>query len=114
MSEKNETLFACDMTTISTDQRGGHLATIESLFRSVSQVEQLTNGYSFRLPNNAESLRKAAEFIALEKLCCPFFGFTLEVEKEGGAVWLSLTGSEGVKPFILAEIGNFLTPITGS
>jgi hypothetical protein len=41
-------------------------------------------------------------------LCCPFFGFALEMEPEGGAVWLSLTGREGVKPFIIAEIGNYL------
>jgi hypothetical protein len=37
-----------------------------------------------------------------------FFDFSLEVEREGGAVWLSLTGREGVKPFIMAEIGEHL------
>ncbi|MGI9167336.1 MAG: hypothetical protein ACR2G5_13325 [Pyrinomonadaceae bacterium] len=54
-------------------------------------------------------LVRTAEFIALERLCCPFFGFAVEVEREGGAVWLILTGREGVKPFIIAEIGDHLT-----
>jgi len=106
---KQETPFACDMTAIAPDQRGAHLATIESLFHSVAEVVEVANGYRFRLPNDAEVLQRAVHFIALERLCCPFFGFSLEVEPEGGALWLSLTGREGVKPFILAEIGGPLT-----
>ena len=53
--------------------------------------------------------RRAIEFIALERLCCPFFGFGLGIEREGGAAWLTLTGREGVKPFIMAEIGGHLS-----
>jgi len=36
-------------------------------------------------------------FITLERLCCPFFGFALDVEPEG------------VKSFIGAEIGDHLS-----
>lgn len=107
MAEK-ESPFACDMTAIVPEQRGAHLSTIESLFRSVEQISELPNGYNFRLPNNSETLRRAAEFIALERLCCPFFAFGLDVESEAGAVHLSLTGREGVKPFIMSEISEHL------
>jgi hypothetical protein len=51
---------------------------------------------------------KVAEFIANERLCCPFFGFTVEVEPQGGALWLHLTGRDGVKSFIQAEVGAAL------
>jgi hypothetical protein len=107
MSEK-ESPFACDMTAIAADQRDAHLGTINKLFQAVQSMRELPNGYSFRLPNESYVLLTAAEFIALERRCCPFFGFSLEIEREGGAVWLSLTGREGVKPFILAEIGGQL------
>lgn len=100
--------FACDMTAIPADQRESHLATTTKLFRLVETVQELPNGYSFRLPNASAILLTAAQFIALERLCCPFFGFGLEIEREGGGVWLSLTGREGVKPFILAEIADHL------
>ena len=96
------------MTAIAADQRDAHLAAITKLFQAVESMRELPNGYSFRLPNESHVLLTAAEFIALERLCCPFFGFGLEIEREGGAVWLSLTGREGVKPFILAEIGDHL------
>jgi hypothetical protein len=105
---ERESSFACDMTAIEPEQRSAHLATIEKLFGAVESLRELPNGYSFRLPNESEVLLAAAEFISLERLCCPFFGFGLEVEQEGGAIWLSLTGGEGVKPFILAEIGDHL------
>ena len=68
----------------------------------------MANGYSFQLPNESDVLLTAAHFIALEQLCCPFFGFGIDVEREGGAVFLTLTGREGVKPFIIAEIGEHL------
>ena len=107
MTEK-QSPFACDMTAIAADQRDAHLATINELFRSVQSVRELPNGYRVRLPNESDVLLTAAKFLAFERLCCPFFDFSLEIEREGGAVWLSLTGREGVKPFIMAEIGHHL------
>jgi hypothetical protein len=107
MTEK-ESPFACDMSAIAAAQRDAHLGIIEKLFRAAENVHELPNGYSFRLPNKSDVLLTAAQFIALERLCCPFFCFRLEIEREGGAVWLSLTGRDGVKPFILAEIADHL------
>src|SRR5438034_1441692 len=51
------------------------------------------------------SLVRVAEFIELERRCCPFFRFELEVQDEGRAAWLRLTGRMGVKQFIAAELG---------
>jgi len=107
MTEK-ESPFACDMNAIAADQRNAHLATIDQVFRSVETIREIPNGDAFQLPNRSEMLVTVAEFIALERLCCPFFGFGVEVVREGGPVLLSLTGREGVKPFILAEIGDHL------
>ena len=100
--------FACDMSAIEAGRRGKHRATMDELFHAVGDIRELPDGYAFRLPNESDVLHQAAEFITLERLCCPFFRFTLEVEPEGGAFWLSLTGREGVKPFIRAEIGDHL------
>jgi hypothetical protein len=105
---ERESPFACVMDAIEPSKRQQHLATAKFVFAAVTEVRELPNGYAFHLPNESEMLRKVGEFIALEQLCCPFFGFTLEVERESGAVWLQLTGREGVKPFIQAEIGEFM------
>jgi len=104
----NEAPFACDMTAIAPEQRGAHLAAIQKLFQSVTAIQELPNGYAFQLPNESDLLRLAGEFVTLERLCCPFFGFSIEVGSEDGGVCLKLTGREGIKPFIMAEIGEHL------
>ena len=103
-----ESPFACDMTAIAPEQRGAHIATIEKLFRSVQSSRELPDGYAFELSNESDVLLIAVEFIVNERLCCPFFDFALEIEREGGSVSLSLRGRDGVKPFIMAEIGEYL------
>ncbi len=105
-----ESPFACDMSAIPLAERGAHLAAIEEVFGAVREIREISDGYSFRLESEATWLRKAADVIAKERLCCPFFGFTLRVEPERGALWLSLTGREGIKPFIRAEIGHAVNP----
>lgn len=105
---ENQSPFFCDMTAIAPTQRKQHVATAIAVFRAVQEIHELPNGYAFRLPNDATFLLKTAEFLMREKLCCPFFGFSVEVEPEGGPLWLRLTGGDGIKPFIRAEIGEAL------
>ena len=104
----SESPFVCDMTALEPAQREWHGVTSGQLFQAVQEVRVLPEGYAFRLPNDSATLLKAAEFVAGERLCCPFFGFALELEPEGGTLWLRLTGRDGVKPFIQAEVGEYL------
>lgn len=105
MVTPNQTLIdelpiACDLTAIPAAQREHHNIIAEQIFASVLETRELPGGYGFRLPEEPDTLLKAAEFVNLERLCCPFFNFALEVEPNGGPLWLKLTGGEGVKPFI--------------
>lgn len=103
-----ESPIACDMSAIAPGLRAQHMATGGHLFRAVLEIRELPDGYGFRLPADTDTLLKAAEFVSLERLCCPFLGFALVVEPEGGPVWLRLTGREGVKAFIREEVGLLL------
>ena len=100
--------FACVMTAIAPGQRTSHLENAKKLFEAVAEIRELENGYAFCLGNDGSVLTRVAEFIELEKLCCPFFGFAVIVEPEGGNIWLHLTGREGVKMFIQAEVAEIV------
>lgn len=100
--------FVCDMNAIEPANRDRHIAAAVEVFQAVHAIRELPNGYAFRLPGETNLLLKTAEFVANERLCCPFFGFMIEIEPEGGSLWLHLTGPDGVKPFIQAEIGEAL------
>jgi hypothetical protein len=43
-------------------------------------------------------------FVAAERLCCPFLRFELVVSPERGPLRLSITGPEGAKGFLRAEL----------
>ena len=100
------------MTAIAPDERPKHLATSRELFSRIEEFRELPNGYEFRLREGPGLIAQLAEFISLEKLCCPFLNFMIEIEAEGGPVWLRLTGRDGVKAFIREEIAG-LTGFTG-
>jgi hypothetical protein len=45
-----------------------------------------------------------AQWVVAEGKCCPFFDFHIDLEREGSLVCLRLTGTEGIKTFIRAEL----------
>ncbi|MCL4301005.1 MAG: hypothetical protein KJ077_35050 [Anaerolineae bacterium] len=95
----------CDLSALDTAQRARHQANTRQLFGSVKQIEELPDGYAFYWSAEAGTILTAAEFITQERLCCPFLDFALEINSEGGPLRLTLTGREGVKQFMLAELG---------
>src|SRR5688572_9869331 len=102
-NEQTAVPIACDLTAIDSAEREQHVLTAKELFAAVVEVQELPDGYAFRLLVDNLMLRSAVEWIANERLCCPFFTFSLKVEAQSAALWLSLTGSEDVKVFIRAE-----------
>lgn len=101
----DESPLICNLGALDRVQRERHEVNTSQLFGSVEATEELVDGYAFRWPAESATILQVAEFITLERLCCPFFDFALELESEGGPLWLKMTGREGVKQFLLAEVG---------
>lgn len=102
----NQTPIACDLSVLDTAQRQQHEQTTRRVFAAARAVDELANGYAFRFAPETELIVDLARFISLERLCCPFFDFGLEVAREQGAVTLSLTGGQGVKAYLAAEMAG--------
>ena len=100
---ENDTPFACNMGALNPEQKKRVLDLLNELKAKRQEVKELPDGYAFRYSMDSDTFRNAAEFITLERLCCPFFNFELEVEKDNGAMWFKLNGREGVKDFIKLE-----------
>ena len=98
------TPIACDLSALDEDSRREHEQVAEHLLRSVVEACEEDQGYAFRLPADTQTISAAGQFIARERLCCPFFDFALEIPREYGSVWLRLSGREGVKPYIAANV----------
>ena len=95
--------FACDMTAIPPEERSAHHALTRRLMTvAVEEISDLPDGLAFRFP--AEEYDAVAAFMGQERLCCPFLAFALHVSPDRGPLVLQLTGAEGVKRFIRAEL----------
>ena len=91
--------IACDLTAIDAEVRSMHVEAAKQLLHEGAQeVQELPDGFAFRYP--AEQYGQVTQFIANERLCCPFFTFVLEVTPANGPIWLRITGREGVKDFL--------------
>jgi hypothetical protein len=102
-----ETSFYCDMLALSPAQRTAHQRNSAQLFGSlVQETRELPDGYAFRFDGVHYQL--VADFIANERLCCPFLTFGLTVAAQRGPVWLQLTAKGDVKPFLQEELRPFV------
>jgi len=99
----HECALACNLAAMTQEQRVRHRTLAEALRGQTREIVELPDGFSFRFPPGTWSM--AAEFVALEKLCCPFVRFLLEMPEDGGPLRLDLTGREGVKELLRAELG---------
>lgn len=92
------------MAALSAGQRQRHTDLARQLAQATAEVKELPDGYAFRYATEDGTWLRAAEYVDLERRCCPFFGFALEQEPGAGSVWLRLTGSDDVKAFLATQI----------
>jgi hypothetical protein len=97
--------FFCNMGALTSADRERHKELLAKLEAARTEIQELPDGYSFRLQSELVSLAEAAEWISYESKCCPFFDFEILLERDNGPLWLKLRGKEGIKPFIRAEFG---------
>jgi hypothetical protein len=103
-----QTPLACDLTAIPADERERHGDVARSLFAAVQETREEPGGLAFRLAPELAMWLLAAEFVARESRCCPFFGFALELAPAGRSLWLRITGGPEIKAFARAELALHL------
>jgi hypothetical protein len=99
-----ETDFICSRTILSEGEREQFASVTDALFANVQETRELENGFAFRIHNQPGQLVEIAKFIERESQCCSFLHFKLEVEPTGSPVWLHITGEDGAKEFLFAEL----------
>lgn len=61
-------VFACNMAALTPEQRERHLQTSPALFGRIEVIQELPQGYAFRLPTEQGIIQQAADFITYERL----------------------------------------------
>ncbi len=101
---KNKTNeLSCKLTTPGLQKRKETV--IASLKKQILEKKELKDGFAFKFSGTDEVLDELTEFIKTERVCCDFFTFDLSVSGDKSEAWLELTGIDGAKDFITAELG---------
>ena len=103
MSESDQPL-ACDMNAMNDVQRATH-EQLSATLHGAMQVEPLPDGFAFQFPLEDGIYVRLAEWVSLERLCCPFLRFDLRMVAEENFVELRMTCQEGVRDFLREELG---------
>jgi hypothetical protein len=91
------------MTAIPARERDAHHQLTRRLMdHALREMRELPDGFEFRFA--AEEYDAVTQFVRLERVCCPFLSFNLDVSPDRGPLILRLTGPDGAKDFIRAEL----------
>ena len=97
--------IACRLDAFGPRERKRHAALSRELRARVQAVEELPRGLAFRFAEDPDFSRRLVEWVSLERRCCPFLEFELQLGEGDEPLVLRLTGGEGVKGFLAAELG---------
>jgi hypothetical protein len=97
--------IACNLGALDEAQRERRAELAARLRSSVREILPTADGYTLRLPSNDKILLEIAEFVLLERRCCPFLSFQISLNEGDDAITVRLSGRDGVKEFLAAEFG---------
>jgi hypothetical protein len=96
-------VIACNTKAISTTDRPRCNDLTKRLRLAIRNRSEIRDGYTFKLDGQALSLPEVADWISMERLCCPFLTLQLSISGSRSDWDLMLTGPEGVKALLRAE-----------
>lgn len=110
IQDGQEQPLACrrDAGAFTAQQRRRHEEIGKQMREALEDVRELPDGYAFGFPDDAQFMVTLTEFMGLERLCCPFLHFNLELPAGEGPLWLHLKGGPRVKEFLDVEFAEIV------
>ena len=95
--------LACKLTT--PELRRRRETVIADLRSHITGTRETEDGFVYSLPATNAVMAQVASFIGTERECCEFFSFRLSIPSDSGELFLEISGPEGAKEFLRAELG---------
>lgn len=103
MSSINAPAIACRLGALGPEGRARQKELLQRVTSRVLEISERPDGFVLSLAADRNLVTAAAEWIGLERLCCPFASFSLEWDQDD-AVRITITGPEGAKDVLAAEM----------
>ncbi len=96
-------VIACNLKALTAAERSEHARLSRLLAGAVSKRSPVEGGYVFSLELKLLPLPELATWVTLERKCCPFLRFLIEVTSGSETIGLTVSGGPGVKEFLESE-----------
>lgn len=94
--------IACDLSRLNESQRRREQELLRKLRGQWVREAETDDGVWLSMPADIAELAELGELLGLERLCCPFLKFQLEVTREERCR-LYIAGPPGARDFVLME-----------
>ncbi len=95
--------MACALSE--SEMRERRKAALDAVGGVVVSVTPLPLGYAYRFEPTSQVLTFLAQWVDLERQCCPFLIFRIVVEADRQPICLEITGTTEAKPLIANYFG---------
>jgi hypothetical protein len=96
--------IACRLGVFTAAERERQQELREAVSKAAVGVDEEPDGYRLRFRDDPAVLAQIAEWIPLERRCCPFLAFDVDWPAGKAGPSLHLGGRPGVKEFLAAEM----------
>jgi len=103
MSDRPTMRIACDLNALTPEERDRRQMVLGAIVQTIIGRNELANGFELSFDSATLDLAELGEWIGLERRCCPFLHFRIDIAP-AGKIALALTGASGVKEFLRAEM----------
>ena len=93
--------IACDMSALSAAERERYTALRNKLLAAIRNVASTATAFRLTL-NDSISVTDAAEWMTLERRCCPFLDLGIELDRQG-SMRVTIGGDENIMAFLAEE-----------
>jgi hypothetical protein len=107
------TPVACNLGVFNPNERARY-DQLRATLLAAAHVERANGGYAVRLPGDDTTFRAVAEWVLLERRCCPFISFSISVGDAGQPCRVALTGDAAVEEVLRTEFGSRVVLPVGS
>jgi hypothetical protein len=92
--------FFCNLHGLDPAERKESSALRSRLLGAIRETHELEDGFALQVDEARMGVPALFRWVELERRCCPFFHFAIELQPNKGPTWLRLTGQPGVKAFV--------------
>jgi hypothetical protein len=96
--------LACRMDVFDAAERRRYETLRELLGQRRLGTHETPDGIAVVYPGEPDVFLNLAEWVTLERRCCPFLSFSLEFDADPPSIRLRLVGGEDVKRFLQSQL----------